>query len=243
MLRTALSPIGTHLWKPLSRRLTTDAGWLPPMIMIAGAGLILTLSFVVVGATPPAWAKNIGLFTWITWVIVGGLASLRVAARSVYNLVRLGPLAFRLPRWWFEIGRLSFIVLLFAVLTLVVIGGLWLQGVRGFDDFQSLVQIVVLISAASFALAAVAGYGLSFVFRLPRRGRAYECVHYFGTIVGSITLLVLAIYAWPQQWRLLDAVISVVLGVLGLALLLGGFLSIIDQYQRYARRRFGDTGP
>jgi hypothetical protein len=233
MFRAALSPIGTHLWGPLSRRLTTDAGWLPPMFMIAGAGLILTLSFAMVGAAPPAWAKGVGLATWITWVIVGGLASLRVAARSVYNLVRLGPLGFRLPRWWFEVGRLSFIVLLFAVLTLVVIGGLWLQGVRGLDDFQILVEAVVLVSATGFAMAAVAGYGLSLVFHLPRRGRAYECVHYFGTILGSITLLVLAIYSWPQQWRLLDAAVSVGLGILGLALLLGGFLSIIDQYQKH----------
>lgn len=235
MLRAVLRPVEAHGWKPLSRRLTTDAGWVPPMIMIAGAGLLVTLSSGLVGVAPPAWARNIGLATWITWVIVGGMASLRVAARSLYNLKRLGYLGLRLPRWWFELGRLSFIWLLFAILTLVVLGGLWLQGVRGFVHLEAMIFAVVQVSAAVFALAAVVGYSLSFLFALRRRGRAYECVHYFGTILGSITLLVLAIYAWPQQWRLVDATVSITLAILGLALLLAGFLSIINQYQKHER--------
>ena len=238
MLRSALSPINARHWGPLSRRLTTDGGWVPPMMMISGAAVLLTLSFAVVGAAPPAWARNIGLATWITWVIVGGMASLRVAARSLYNLKRLGVLGFRLPRWWFELGRLNFIVFLFALLTLVVLGGLRLQGaLTRFDYLDAMIYVVAQVSAALFALAAVAGYSYSIIFALRRRGRAYECVHYFGTILGSITLLVLAIYTWPQHWRIIDATVSIVLAVLGLALLLGGFLSIIDQYQKHERTR------
>jgi hypothetical protein len=229
-----LRPINPIHWPILSRSLAAGHGWMPPMLMIAALGTMSGLN-VAFG--------QLGLATWITWFVVGSLATWIVAARSGRNLFRFGPWGFTRPRCWFESARLLFIVTLFAALTLVLsfslprAGGLRLPGAA-----RDLLYESGKWSAAGFFFAATAGYAISFVRRLPRRGQAFELVHYFYTIIGGLFLVTLAAIGWPPPAIWPAGVVTALLGVAGLSIFIGGFVTVIIRFERWDRRRKESAG-
>lgn len=192
------------------------------MMMIAALGVIVPLNVCIGWLGNVPLMKTFNLLTWIAWFIVGGAATLVVALQSIRNLFRLGLQAMIRHRWWFELARLLWIACLFSTISMAVS----LFAIVG--DFGFLLLEVMAISFVGFMIAASMGYALSFASGKPRHGRAFECVHYFYCILGSIGLLVTAIVTWPEgQFDWSTAIASVVLAVAGIVLMTYSFISTI----------------
>jgi hypothetical protein len=125
-------------WQILARRLVSEPGWVPPACMIAAAILVVAVSALAEVVIPGNWAKSLGPATFLTWLAVGLLATLRVAARAFHCLSRLGVLGLVRPRWWFEIGRLSVLCFLLSLLSMMALFLLWMKGaIARHDEFYA----------------------------------------------------------------------------------------------------------
>lgn len=100
----------------------------------------------------------------------------------------------------------------------------------------------VLLAFAGFAIlgffaSASVGYALAFIRRLPRAGQAYDCVHFFYSILGPISLVAYAMAIWPPNPAWWTLIIPATLWIGGAVWLLFGFVSISLRHERYVRRR------
>ena len=104
------------------------------------------------------------------------------------------------------------------------------------EVFTILLHILRLAFPA-FLVAATIGYLVSFVRWLPRNGRAYDCVHYFYCLFGSLGLIAYAAVLLSSKPTPLITTAAIVVGVIGVVWLFFGFLSIIRRYEAWQRRR------
>jgi peptidoglycan/LPS O-acetylase OafA/YrhL len=89
------------------------------------------------------------------------------------------------------------------------------------------------------ALASLAvGYALSLLSQLPRRGRAFECVYFFTTVIGGMLLAKWGLDQWDEQQHLIGKGIAVLAGLFGLIVAYIGFLS---SFAKLEQKRASDT--
>jgi len=232
--------IGPRKWLPHMRALANSEGWMPPMLMIAGGGVILTLNVGVGLLANVQLARTFNLLCWCEWILIGGGASTILVARSHRNMVRFGAWGICRPRWWFELARSLWIVFLF-VLALVPLGAPFLWKGQPPAIINTIGGLSLLLTCHAFVLflsVATVGYGLSFLKGMPRRGHAYQCVRYFYAIVGGICLITYAGLKWPPAVVWLGGVALVTVGIMGAVMLFAGFVSAIrDSEKRSPRDR------
>ena len=210
------------------------------MVLAALANiLILVVSKDVLGA----WVFNaLWLGSLVSWGIVGGMTCLAALARTAKTLHRLGRWGWSRPRWWFEVSSAALGVGMLAVLPIgLALPAFDVAAVANCVDFIFLaVGIIVAVCFVGFFLAAIVGYAVSTVTGKRRSGNAYECVQPFFCQVGGICLVTYAGVNWPPQRLWPDAVWLTALGVVGLALLLGGVVFMLWQFEykkpRWLRR-------
>lgn len=209
------------------------------MLMIAGFGVLGPLALAA--ARFGQWGLLSGAFaaTFITWIIIGAIATAVVARRSVQNISRLGLQGLGRPRFWFEGARLSWITFLFAASLLPPLIVLEVAARVPGRLVATIGEGVLFVAACSFPLflgLASIGYVLSFFRRLPRVGRAFECVNFFYVLTVGITLLTIAAAQLPMRAFWPDGFTLSICGASGIALFLGGFASICDRYTAFERQ-------
>ena len=192
-------------------------------MIVAGGGLILIMAQIAIQTQAPLLSLPTAILTWLTWMIVGVIATVMGTAQSVQNLARYGLHGITRPRWWFEAARIFWAFFLLGLLTLPL-------GLLSLNVLFVMVEIVATFGLF-FATASV-GYLLTFWQHRRFRGRAFECVNFFYTIVGGVCLVGYAASHWPPANPLIDGFLLAVTGLGGIALLLAGFISGIIQYER-----------
>lgn len=221
---------GASVWFAYSRIVNRDSGWGAPMLLVAGLG---TIGFTL------ALDRLIGIRLFgllavdsgILWCVLAFVASSVQAFRSVKALMRLSWRGVFRPRWWFELSRICIILSLFGF-TLVAVGVLLAANGIQPAALSTLFALSLLFSfcaAVLFLGTATIGYVISFLTHRRRRGKAYDCVHYFYVIVGSVTLLAVSVSHWPPADIWPAGCIFFATGAAGLSIALFGFLSIIDR--------------
>lgn len=165
---------------------------MPPMLMIAAMFLLLFANqgFGLLGGN--VVVKVFNFASLVTWIIVGGIASLAAIADAVRNLIRFGITGVTRPRLWFELSRLTFITLLFVALSIPLVH---VAGGAGLRQIRDALPVVASLLLAAFIAFSSVGYLLSIATGKTRRGRAFECVQYFFVLqLVSFTL------AFPLAW-------------------------------------------
>ena len=232
VLRLFLSPVSPYRWWIYARRINQGYSWGPPMFLFASFGMALTIH-VGIGAVAGANVlPAMQLLTWLSWLVVGSISTGMVVTSSMRNLSRFMLSGIGRPNWWFQWARISWILFLYATISCA---GSKLLG-RNHPAFTS-VGGVLLIAAAYFFLSffAVASMGflISFVRKIPRCGRAYDCVHYFYTIIGGMVLMSISIVWWPPAKIWPNGTLVVAIGLAGLILLAGGFISTVLRHEKF----------
>ncbi len=202
------------------------------MFVISLLALILPVNFAIGFLGNNRWVWHLGVFAWFAWVAIGTLTNLLVAYGSVANMMRLGGLGWRRPRWWFELAR--FLLTTSLIFTVLALGSISLPQ----NAPQLAPGILLRCSAygfAAFFVSATWGYALSFVRRLPRTGRAHECVLYFYSIVGGIIVVSYAGTLWPPPGAPPNGAAKWVIGLAGVALLSAGVTSMVIRHGRRER--------
>jgi hypothetical protein len=217
------------------------------MLMIAAIGAALGSAVGVKGAFGLVlglrWTFPILLTTWATWFIVGLIATFDVARRGSRNVVRFGPWGLTRARWWFEVARLAWLFTLMDILFLGFAATPWMHGVRLFTmDAANAAFMALGPAVAAWMLTTTVGYCLAWILWAPLRGKAFECVHYFFTIIGSITLGALGVYLWDPNVSFIQLAFAAVLALAGAVLLLAGFISIVRRYERRVRKSAFNDG-
>ena len=230
-------PISPGLWKRFARALTTGPGWMPPMLLFAGSGVILMLNVGLGHFDNIAWLKTFNLAVTLSWCAVGLLACLLVAKRSIRNLSRFGPRGFLRPRWWFELGRLTWMAAICSLVMVVfgllvsemgIVGGLeWLFGIF---------LLVMGYSWPAFFVVTTIGYLLAFLRGLPCRGRAADCAGYFYLLAGGVGLATWAAMLWPDDGAAGRVMLAAAMGSIGVSMLLVAFLTSIRRWEQLEKR-------
>lgn len=192
-----------------------------PMMVIAGGGLIVVIAQVVIQTKAPVQHLAMTILAWLTWLIVGAIATFIGTCESVRNLARYGLGGLIRPRWWFEVARVLWSSFLLGLLTLPL----------GFLSVDlTLVLAEILGTFGLFFATATVAYLLTIWRRKRFRGRAFEYVNFFYTIVGSVCLTGYSVGQWPPDNPLRGGVL-VIIGILGISLMVAGFISIIILYE------------
>ncbi|QDU39411.1 hypothetical protein Mal4_37560 [Maioricimonas rarisocia] len=198
------------------------------MMMIAALGVIIPLNIGVGVLGNNQFAVWFNLTTMITWFIVASFATALVAARCTKNILRYGVFGFARPNWWFEFGRLSVIVGLFAVISCPA---------AFFLPFRNSVVPALLATAAAsavlFVVAATVGYVLAFVNHSPVNSKAFQCVHYFYCTMVPVTLLITSAICWPQAVFWPNGFLVICGGVASAILCACGMLSVVSRYNQW----------
>ncbi len=227
-----IRPIDPREWPLLIRRLRAADGWMPPMLLIA---TMMTLSFVGQGIGLLGGNVAIKVYNYVasaTWLVVGVISALAVTLDGVNNLRRLGLSGVTRPRWWFELSRLMWMLLLYFALTI------WLILVVGeprFIPVGDLLFHATRIFAIAFFVASTLGYSISWITKRRRRGRAFECVQYFYCVFGgcgAVTFLAIWIPVRARWATPLTAVACLIAASLIGALI----LTISHRYDRREER-------
>lgn len=181
------------------------------------------------------WLERFNLLGWATWAIVATLAMLLTINQSTSAIWRLGTFGFRRPRWWFELARTSWNVATIAIVGVLL--GLFMnnQQRQFLDPIFTVLFTTFRITAPAFFLFGTVGYLLSFVLRLPRRGRAYDCVHYFYSICGSLGVVTYAAILCPPNPAVHIMIGCGILGTIGMVWFVLGFISIIRRLETWER--------
>jgi hypothetical protein len=231
-----ISPVSPRNWESHARRLMHSDGWAPSMGLIAIGGIVLPLTLAIGPRFNVAWIQQMGRLTWATWAIVCVLAMVMGVARSVSTLLRYGPFGIARPRWWFELARICWTVGMLEVAALF--SGMLLrnpmQPLFGMIFGFFLMTLPALF--ATFFVSATVGYGLSFFQGRRRIGRAYECVHYFYSLIVPIAVLSGAIVLWPPQGGWQQMILPGLLGIMGVVWLGLGMISIVRLSEAKKRR-------
>ena len=205
------------------------------MMLWAIVGVVLSLHLGIGRQQNIPWLERFNWTALATWAIVATLAMLLTIHQSASAIWRLGPLGFRRPRWWFELARTSWNVATIAIVGVLL--GLFMnnQQRQFLHPIFAVLFAAFRITAPAFFLFATMGYVLSFVLRLPRRGRAYDCVHYFYWLCGSIGLVTCAGILCPPNPALRTLIICVILGAIGVLWLALGFITIVRRFETWER--------
>ena len=224
--------IGPHRWVRLIRRRRRVEGSMPPMLLIGTVGVwfFSGLAFSMLGGSV---ALTILAYVALApWFILGLVLSLAVSVDGVNNLRRFGVSAIRRPRWWFELSRLTWMLLLFALLSMPLLyyaGGPLLRPIAEFL-FRALPTLFI-----AFMVLGTAGYLVSGMRGRRRRGRAFECVQWFYWMSGILVALVEVVEwlpanaGWAQPMTLIACVIA--LSLMGILC-----LTIADRWKRRITR-------
>ena len=233
---STLRPIAPWQWPEASRRLASGQGWMPPMLMIAALGSAWGMHGMWQLILGPGQAWLMQGATWVTWFVVGLIATCAIARRGAVQLWRFGIWGPTRPRWWFEASRLACIVTLLDAIVLV--GTLSFQNLRGpIADVGQAAYVILGPAAIVWVVTATTGYALAWVRWLPLRGKAFDCVHYFYVTFGSLTILTIGVVHWPEQGPFWHQAAAGALAVVGLVVFIAGFISIIIRFERWERNR------
>lgn len=166
--------------------------------------------------------------------VLGILGSGWFVWRGVRAVRRMGVCGWRSPRWWFEVGGVSWILLELAFLTgiasLFVPGGQ--AAVAWLVPVQSILWLASGVLVVLFFVSSSVGYVLSFVLGRPRRGKAYECVRYFYGLVGGCIVVTFGGMALMPANGFPAAAPFVFLGVAGAAALAAGVVWLVQRRVR-----------
>ena len=227
-----IRPIAPHQWPLVIHRLRTAEGWTPPMMLIATMILLLLIGqgFGLLGGNIAL--KVINYVALATWLVVGVLSSLVVTIDGLNNLRRFGASGITRARWWFELSRLNWMLLLFTALSTPLIHFAGVAQLLPIADvlFRAIGPLFITFMAFS-----TSGYLVSALTKRRRRGRAFECVQYFYWMFGIITAVTafaiwIPVHAgWAQPMTAIACLIA--------ASLMGIFvLAIADRWKRRASR-------
>jgi hypothetical protein len=229
------SPVLPWHWWSFARRLSTTHGWMPSMMLWAILGVVLSLNFGIGRQQNIPWLERLNWMGLLTWAIVATLAMLLTINQSFTTIWRLGSFGFWRPRWWFELARTSWNVATIAVVGLLL--GVFMnnQQRQFLEPLFSALFTTSRIMAPSFFLFATMGYLLSFILRLSRRGRAYDCVHYFYSICGSLGIITYATILCPPNPAAHVMIGCGILGAIGITWFVLGFISIVRRLDTWER--------
>jgi uncharacterized membrane protein YeaQ/YmgE (transglycosylase-associated protein family) len=104
------------------------------------------------------------------------------------------------------------------------------------DELFTALWIELAVTAAFSFGSFVVGYLLSVLWRLPRHGRAFECVYFFTSVIGGVLLIFWALDLWDRQRQLPGMFAAILLGLIGLVVFYTGFISSVARYQRHRQR-------
>jgi len=216
------------------------------MFLLAIAGSVFPLNLMFARQQKVLWIELFNLASFGTWAIVGVLAMLMTSVRAATAFRRLGFAGPTRPRWWFEIARSGLNVAAVSFVGIVMFVGIMMGPMLNNPQpqFPAIVDIAFFtlanlleISLPIFLAAATTGYGVSFVFRKPRIGQAYDCVHFFYVTFVPLGLLVYAALLIPPQPQLPAIVIPGAIGIVGVLGLLLGFISNIRRHEAREQRQ------
>jgi hypothetical protein len=232
------SPVLPWHWQSFARRLSIAHGWMPTMLLWAILGIVLSLNFGIGRQQNIPWLERFNWLGLLTWAIVAALAMIISITQSAFAIQRMGMCGFRRPRWWFELARTSWNVATIAIVGVLL--GLFTSNQQRLllGPLFSLLFSVFRVVAPAFFLFATMGYLVSFAARLPRRGRAYDGVHYFYTICGSLGIITYAAILCPPNPAIHIMIGCAILGTIGLVWFVLGFISIIRRFGAWERRQF-----
>lgn len=207
------------------------------MMLWAILGVMLVFNFGIGRQHNIPWAERLNWLALASWAIVATLAMLLTTSQSVSALRRLGWFGFRRPRWWFELGRATWNVATIAIVG-VLLGLFMTNQQRQFlDPVLAILYTTFRITAPAFLLFATIGYLVSFALRLPRRGRAYDCVNYFYSVSCSLGLVTYAAIRCPPNPGAVALAIWVTLATVGVLWFVLGFISIVRRFERWEQHR------
>ncbi|HEX7448068.1 MAG TPA: hypothetical protein VF306_11015 [Pirellulales bacterium] len=220
------SRVNPRYWRAYAHALARSDGWAPPMLVLAVLGFALFSGTAIGRLGNWQIILSLKLLTWLAWLVVGVGANLIVIGHSLAHLWRFGVWGWSRPRWWFELARLFWIATLLAFLSFGVavlvppknLGQLVNAALNG------LLQGSKYLIVGSFVVATI-GYAASFILRRPRRGRAFQCVHYFYTLLGGIAFITYAATAWPPAVIWPNGAVLMATGIAGIGLFAGGVVS------------------
>mgnify|MGYP007073257397 CR=1 FL=1 len=182
-----LRPALPHQWRNYVWGLTRVEGWVPPMLIIAAAGVLLMAvipGFGLFGAHPAI--RTFNYLAVATWFIVATTATVVVLIQGMRNLLRFSTLAIARPRWWFELSRIAWITTLLVGLSVPL-----LQVVDA-APFANALKMPAVALLVFFWTTGSLGYLASLFTRRRRNGKAYECVQYFYWISIAIVSATMA---------------------------------------------------
>ena len=198
------------------------------MMMIAALGVIIPLNVGVGLAGNNQFAATFNLTTTMTWFIVASIATILVASRCICNIGRYGVFGFTRPNWWFECGRLSVIISLFAGISCPAAFFLPFR-----DTAIPILLATVVATAALFVVTATIGYLSALVNRSRFNSKAFQCVHYFSCIMVPEVLLMTSAMCWPQPVFWPHGFLVICGGGVSVVLCACGMLSLVSRHKRW----------
>lgn len=195
-------------------------GWYAPMAVLCSLLLVLLLSLEPGGRRVAEVAGE-----WVLFLgIVGMVATMGASLRSFRALGRMGSRGMTRPRWWFELGSLGCNFFVAAALGMAGIGVLaWLGLPKVWEQgLWRLGRWLLGASFVTFMVATVIGFSLAVLRRRRCSGTAYDCVQFFFTAIGGVTLVTIGGCCWPPAQIWPDAVLVAVCGGGGLVILVWG---------------------
>lgn len=229
------SPVLPWHWWSLARRLSIAHGWMPTMLLWAVLGIVLSLNFGIGRQQNIPWLERFNWLGLLTWAIVATLAMIMSVTQSAFAIWRMGVFGFRRPRWWFELARTFWNIATIAVVGLLLGVVMDNQQRLLLGPLLSVLYSTFGIMAPAFFLFATTGYVLSFASRLPRRGRAYDCVHYFYTTCGSLGIITYAAILCPPNPTVHMMIGCALLGTIGILWFVLGSISIVRRLAAWER--------
>ena len=237
-LRSPLSPC--HWWK-FARGFASGNGWVPSVFLWSNTGVVASLNLLAGGKQNFGWLQRTCQIGSITWAIVAVLAMFATVTTAVSVIRRLGTFGLTRPRWWFELGRVGWHLTTISLVGIALCLSVDNRLLTLLSSAQTIALNVLLIAFPVFFFATSVGYVLSFLRRLPRSGRAYDCVHFYYSIIGSVGALTCAVLLVPQNPDLSKSVAAGVVGGIGVLWLFCAFMSITCRFEKYERyRRLAD---
>lgn len=201
------------------------------MMMIAALGVIIPLNMGIGVLGNNQFAVAFNLTTTVTWFIVASIATAIVAARSIHNIHRYGVFGFTRPNWWFECGRLTVVVSLFA--------GISCPAAFFLPFGEAVIPTLLLTTVAGavlFVVTATVGYVGAFVSRSRVNSKAFQCVHYFYCTMVPLALLITMVMCWPQPDFWPNGFLVICGGGVSAILCAGGMLSVVSRHRQWETR-------
>jgi hypothetical protein len=104
-------------------------------------------------------------------------------------------------------------------------------------DASGLAFIAIGPLFVSWVVIATTGYLLARVRWMPLRGKALDCVHYFYVLTVSLNLIISGVVWFEPHRPWFIQAFAVTAGVMGGALFVLGFISIVRRHEKFDRAR------